>query len=70
MSTFLQCMHALLIILCGFLWLGAFIGFFMLRGTFNDEQADGQTFLVAYMVPTWLVLIVYSIGREWLRGKE
>ncbi len=70
MSTFLKCMMSILICLTVFVWAVTVFGFFMLRGVLNDKQADGQTWIAAYFVATWVALIFYSIGRDWLRGKE
>lgn len=70
MSTFLKCMHFILICLTAFVWAITVFGFFMLRGALNDKQADGGTWVAAYFVASWLAMIFYSIGREWLRGKE
>lgn len=70
MSTFIKCIHVLLICLTVFVWAVSVFGFFMLRGILNDSQADGQTWLVAYFIATWFAFIFYSVGRSWLRGKE
>lgn len=70
MSTFLKCMHFVLICLTVFLWAVTVFGFFLLRGVLNDQQADGQTWIAAYFVASWFALIFYSVGRGWLRGKE
>jgi len=53
-----------------FMWAVTVFGFFMLRGILNDKQADGETFIASYFVATWFALIFYSVGREWLSGKE
>lgn len=70
MTTFMRILHALLIILSAFVWVGTVAGFFMLRGILNDKQADGETFIAAYFVATWFALIFYSVGRDWLGGKN
>lgn len=70
MSTFLKCMRFLLICLTVFVWAVTVFGFFLLRGVLNDSQATGETWIAAYFVATWFALIFYSVGREWLSGKE
>ena len=70
MSTFLKCMHFLLIALTVFVWAASVFFFFLFRGMINDNQADGGTWVAAYFVAFWIALVFYSICREWLRGKE
>ena len=70
MSTFLKCMHFLLIALTVFVWAASVFFFFLFRGMINDKQADGETFIASYFVATWFALIFYSVGREWLGGKH
>jgi hypothetical protein len=70
MTTFMRCMHFLLCCLTVFVWGITVFGFFMLRGILNDKQADGETFIAAYFVATWFALIFYSVGRDWIGGKN
>lgn len=70
MTTFMRIIHAMLIILSGFVWLGAVAGFFLLRGVLSDSQATGETWIAAYFVASCFAMIFYSVGREWLGGKS
>lgn len=70
MSTFIKCMYFLLSALTVFVWAAAVFFFFLFRGMITDTQADGGTWVAAYFFATWLALIFYSVGHQWLTGKQ